>query len=421
MTDTRSVPRLPARDSTLALLADPYRFLGRQAAALSSDVFEAGIFLQPTLCLTGTEAASLFYDNTRFIRHNAAPEPLVATLFGRGGVQALDDAAHRHRKALFLDVLRPERQLRLVELVRREWQAALHDWTLSPPFPLYAALQPILTRAVCQWAGVPLADDDVPARSRQLVRLFDSAASGPVRHVLARRARHQTEAWLTRLIEAARRGHTRLSVDTAAHAVSTHVDMEGRPLPVGVAAVELLNVLRPVVAVSVYMTFVAHALHAHREWRQRLGSEPDPRAAMAFVQEVRRHYPFFPAVAARVRTDFAWQGMSFRAGQRALFDLYGTNHDARAWPGPDTFSPERWLDGTIDPRAFVPQGGGDVALQHRCPGEDTAGRLMRLALDILLQSLRYEVPSSQRLAPDLSRLPAVPRDGFVIERVRRIA
>ena len=62
-----------------------------------------------------------------------------------------------------------------------------------------------------------------------------------------------------------------------------------------------------------------------------------------------------------------------------------------------------------------------MALQHRCPGEDTAGRLMRLALDILLQSLRYEVPSSQRLAPDLSRLPAVPRDGFVIERVRRIA
>lgn len=415
-----ALPRLSARDSTLALLADPYRFIGRHAAALGSDVFEAGVFLQPTLCMTGVEAAALFYDDTRFVRRDAAPEPLVATLFGRGGVQAMDDAAHRHRKALFTEVLRPERQLRLVEQVRREWQAALHDWTLSPPFPLYAALQPILTRAVCQWAGVPLADDDVPARSRQLVRLFDSAASGPVRHLLARRARHQSEAWLRRLMEAARSGHTRLSADSAAHAMSTHRDLDGALLPVHVAAVELLNVLRPVVAVSVYMTFLAHALHAHPEWRQRLSGSQDARACMAFVQEVRRHYPFFPAVAARVRTDFHWNGLPFRAGQRALFDLYGTNHDPRCWPDPDRFAPERWLDAELDPRAFVPQGGGDAALQHRCPGEDLAGRLMRLALDILLQSLRYDVPS-QRLAPDLRRLPAVPRDGFVIERVRRAA
>ena len=56
-----------------------------------------------------------------------------------------------------------------------------------------------------------------------------------------------------------------------------------------VAAVELLNVVRPIVAVSAFIAQAAHALHRHPEWRQKL--KDDEGQLEPFVQEVRRLYP----------------------------------------------------------------------------------------------------------------------------------
>jgi fatty-acid peroxygenase len=66
-------------------------------------------------------------------------------------------------------------------------------------------------------------------------------------------------------------------------------------------SVELLNALRPTVAVAWFVTFAALALRQYPERRRKLrtdGSHGD-RLEM-FVQEVRRFYPFFPVVGGRV-------------------------------------------------------------------------------------------------------------------------
>ncbi|UUX95059.1 cytochrome P450 [Aquabacterium sp. J223] len=442
-----ALPQLEGGDHTLALLADPYRFIGRHCDALGSEVFETRLMLQPTLCLSGLRAARLFYDPEHFQREGAAPEPLRSTLFGHGGVQTLDGEAHRLRKALFLQTAAPDRVGRLAQRVRHEWEQALRGWSQQRRFSLYRAVQPVLTRAVCHWAGVPLQDHDVALRCRQLVALFDGAGSGVLGHLQARLARGRAEAWLGRMIEAARAGAIKLPADSPAAAVTQYREADGRWLPVRVAAVELLNLLRPVVAVSVYIAFVAHALHTHPEWRRRLadaghgGSTAHPGAAhlaserdaaspperpsgsasaLSFVQEVRRHYPFFPVIAARVRHDFEWNGLRFPAGRRALLDLYGTNHDARAWGDPGQFRPERWQQRAPGRFDFVPQGGGDAAMGHRCPGEDATVQLMLVALQMLVRRMRYELPP-QRLQVAMDRLPALPRDGVLIERVRPMA
>jgi hypothetical protein len=41
------------------------------------------------------------------------------------------------------------------------------------------------------------------------------------------------------------------------------------------------------------------------------------------VQEVRRFYPFTPAIGAVVADDFEWRGHRFRKGTLALVDVYG--------------------------------------------------------------------------------------------------
>ncbi|MCF7701905.1 hypothetical protein [Loktanella sp. M215] len=67
-------------DSTLHLRRDPYRFVGKTCAKIGSDAFKSRLMLEPTVFLSGVEAARFFYDTTVFKRHGAAPGFLKKTL-----------------------------------------------------------------------------------------------------------------------------------------------------------------------------------------------------------------------------------------------------------------------------------------------------------------------------------------------------
>lgn len=411
---TPRVPRAPQWDCTLALWADPYRYIGRTCDRLGTDGVETRLLLQRSYLLRGADAARLFYDPALFQRQGAAPEPLRATLFGKGTVQSLDGAAHLHRKALFASLTGPQDVARIVALAREGWRAAIPAWRAQGPVSLYRALQPVLTEAVCRWAGVPLPSAEIGRRSAQLTALFDSAMAGPLAHLRSRVARWQAEVWLARWIALVRTQRGDADPRDAGAAVAWHRQPNGDLLPARVAAAELLNLLRPTVAVSLYLVFVAHALHRHPQAREQLlGEGAGSTAARDFAQEVRRHYPFFPAVVARVRRDFEWQGLPLVAGRRAVLDLYGTNHDPRLWADPHRFMPERFRGRTVDPFEFVPQGGGSVSRDHRCPGEDLAAQLMHMAIPMLLHEMPHSTPP-QDFSLRMDRLPALPRDGFVV-------
>ena len=100
-----------------------------------------------------------------------------------------------------------------------------------------------------------------------------------------------------------------------------------------------------------------------------------------------------------------------------LLDLYGTNHDARTWERPGKFDPKRFRRWDGSPFNFVPQGGGDHDVGHRCPGEWIAIGLMKLATEFLTRRMSYEVPE-QDLSITWSRMPPVPGSRFVIRNVR---
>jgi fatty-acid peroxygenase len=132
---------------------------------------------------------------------------------------------------------------------------------------------------------------------------------------------------------------------------------------------------------------------------------------------VRRYYPFTPFVGAKVKEAFDWRGYHFARGQLVLLDVYGALHDARAWPRPNDFDPERfngWKGTAFD---FMPQGGGS-ALGHRCAGEWVTLELLTLAVRFLSRGMTFEVVPEQRLSFPLSRMPTRPQDGFIIRKVR---
>jgi fatty-acid peroxygenase len=244
--------------------------------------------------------------------------------------------------------------------------------------------------------------------------MIDLAAAVGPGLLRGRLARARSERWIGALVEQVRDGSLRPAPGSPLAVVARYREGD-RPLPVPVAAVEVINLLRPIVAIARFLAFAALALHEHPDWRERVARGGPQRRW--FVQEVRRFYPFFPAVAARVRDGFEWQGYHFPPGRRVFLDLYATDHDPRLWPEPDRFRPERFGDWDEDAFALIPQGGGDHHRGHRCPGEDLTIAVLEALSAELASGMDYRLPP-QDLAVSLSRMPAQPASGVVIAGIR---
>lgn len=278
-----TIPRDPALDSSLALIRDPYRLVSKQCRRYGADLFETRLLLRRTVCMTGPAAAELFYDTSRFSRRGAMPAPIRKTLLGEGGVQGLDGEAHRHRKRMLMSLMGPERIAELAGAVAAVWRSSGRDWAARRQIVLYDELPGLLTRAVCAWAGVPLAGQETARRTRQLRTLFDGAGATGPRHLWSRLSRKNAGRWIAGIVGDIRAGRLHPPDGSAAHVVAWHRQLDGALLSPHVAAVELLNVLRPTVAVAVYITFIAHALHHHPEARRKL-ADGEPGYAHLFVQ-----------------------------------------------------------------------------------------------------------------------------------------
>ncbi|QDT17450.1 cytochrome P450 [Alienimonas californiensis] len=412
-----SFRRVSAPDSSLGLLREGYEFISNRCRRLNTDAFRCRLMLSPAICVRGREAAEMFYTPGRFTRQGAVPATALTLLQDRGSVQTLDGDAHRRRKGLFLEILSAESVHNLVGRFEREFRAAAERWATDGEVELLGELQGILTRAGCAWVGAPVTGEAAEERTREFAAMIDGAGAVGPRHWRGQWLRQRTERWARDRIRAAR-AETNRSADSPLTRLAAYRDANGEPLDEAVAAVELLNLTRPVVAVARFITFAALALHEHPDSRESLtNGGANDRAKQAFAQEVRRFYPFFPAVGGRVREPFEWRGRRFEHDEWVLLDLYGTNHDADAWGNPETFRPDRFAGGGACPHALVPQGGGPQREGHRCPGEDATLALLRSSLGLLLDAVRYEVPP-QDLSVDLSRIPAEPASRFRISNVQ---
>jgi fatty-acid peroxygenase len=418
LNDLRTIPRAPGLDHTLALGREGYNFIINRCERLDTDIFETRLLLRRAVCMRGTAAAEIFYAGDRFTRVGAMPISVLKLLQDYGSVQLLDGAAHRRRKRMFLAIGSPPEAARLASFFAYEWSRSLERWEGAERVVLFDELRPMLTRAVTAWAGVPLDEADVAPRTRELSEMVEGTGSVGPRNWRALWLRRRTERWARGIIAAVRSGEIPARGDSALGIIAAHRDLDGQQLDVKTAAVELLNVLRAVVAVARFIVFAAKALHEHPDARRRIAGG-DRAYLDHFVQEVRRLSPFFSFIGGRVRRPFEWRGYAFPKGKWVILDLYGTNRDPRSWKDPAAFRPERFAE---EPNRFefVPQGAGDAALTHRCPGEELTVRLMKTAARLLLETMRYEVPD-QDLSVDLARFPALPKSGLVISRPRRIA
>ena len=404
-------------DSTLALLSEGYQFISNRMKKYHTDIFETRLLGKKAICLSGEDAARLVYNPELFERTNAVPKRIQKTLFGEQAIQTMDGAAHLHRKQLFLSILTPVEEEKIAKIMQSHWDSVAKVWEITDEIVLFDEANEVLCRTACEWAGVVLTEAEVKQRAKDFSSMVDSFGGVMTRYLKGKRARQRTEKWLTDLIHQVRCGNRLAKEATALHAIASYKDLYGQPLSDQMAAIELINLIRPIVAISTYITFSALALYNHPKWRSRLLTKNLSYIEM-FLQEVRRFYPFGPFLGAKVKRDFTWKQTKFQKGELVLLDVYGSNHDKKHWKKANRFCPENFADRVNTSYAFIPQGGGDVASSHRCPGEGVTMKLMKVSLDFLLNKIEYEVPK-QDLRVSLVRIPTLPKSKFRISEIKR--
>ncbi|WP_433793694.1 cytochrome P450 [Actinoplanes sp. CA-252034] len=390
-------------DQTLAVALKGYAWLPDLRRRAGGGPVRTRVMGQPAVGICGSAATRFFYGAGNLERHTALPGLVVHTLFGAGAVHTLDGDDHRRRKPLFTSLLLGDGIDRLAKIAGEEFDAAADTWRGGPPVRLLDETARVLARAVSRWVGVPLEDREIAALARDCTAMVDGFATVGPRTARALVARQVWERRLAKIISGVRsKPPTTSPLSVVAH----HSDA-GVPLDPRTAAVELLNILRPTIAVAWFVAFAAHAMDMWPRHQSRMRAGDDD-YTLAFTHEVRRFYPFAPFLGGRATRDLFFQGEPIPAGTLVLLDVYGQNHDPELWTDPYRFDPDRFLGREIGEFELIPQGGGDPRTGHRCPGEKITIALLGTLSRRLAELDHYLPPQDTGIR--LSRIPALPRD-----------
>lgn len=256
------IPRDSSLDSSLALLKEGYLFLQNWTKKFKSDIFGLRLMARNVICISGKEAVALFYDTQKFERQNAVPKRVQKT---------------------------------------EQLNYAANSWQAQKTIQLYAQAKQILCRSACIWAGMPLQNSEAGRRADDLSELVSSFGSIGPKYFKGKIARGRTEDWAKAIIQDVRKGAIKPPKDSPLYKIACHIDQNGNLLDVQMAAVELINILRPIVAIATYIAFSALALHENPECKIKLKNTRDNYLDM-FVQEVRRYYPFTPFFGCEGKT-----------------------------------------------------------------------------------------------------------------------
>ena len=382
----------------------------------SSSWVTAHLFGRPALVVKGSEGVRTFYDEGLISRKGAVPAPVRLVLFGPGTVHRLEGDKHRERKSLMVELSTGTDINGLSELVGLGLADAVDRWTANGSVDLFQELVAVYGRAVVEWVGAPTIGDESEAVARECAAILDGFGIGGSPYPRAALGRVYVQRWAIHVIRAARKGRwvppKGSVVDVlASQPISELSDMS--------AATELVNVVRPTIAIAYFAVFGAHALGSFtdQQVRQTMATG-DERLLRAFEHEVRRWYPFAPLLAGRLRRSYNFDDVTLRPGSWMVLDIRGTNCDEETWKDADEFWPQRFLDREPTADDFVPQGGGELLTGHRCPGEPITIGVMQTTLQQLAM-LDYEIAPESRDIP-LSRIPSLPAHGLRSNNVKRV-
>lgn len=384
----------------------------------NAPVVKARLLNKEVIAVYGQEAAKKFYDPNNFKREGAMPKLVLKTLFGEEGVQTMDGKSHEHRKTIFMNLMTPKRMEDYHQIVDKNLSEKLDQQ--HGEFDLFDLSKDVLFRSICEWAGIDLSKipkEEVEQLADYQISMISSAVTNPATHIKGVENRKKSEKWAQSLIEDARIHPVANKEEVALYAFANATDEQGELLPINVAAVELLNVIRPTVALTVWIALMGHALFSRPDIYQRLRAE-FAQLQDSFIQEMRRYYPFFPMLPAFATKDVEIDGYMIPKDSWVVLDLYGTNHDERSIESPEVFRISRYLGkekhiSYDEEYEMIAQGGGKFEAMHRCAGEWITLHTLRVFSDQLVNKYEFSVPDQDWSIP-MNQFPTFPNSKALV-------
>ena len=413
-----TIPTERSPDSSVAFLRDGYRFVGRRCDRHGTDIFQARLLLEPTICLRGRAAAELFYDTERFVRAGAMPKRAQRTLTGRGGVQGLDGADHADRKAMFMSIMTPTAVRQLAQLFDDEWRARVPSWESGKPVVLLRRGRPDADPRGLRLGRRAARELEVDRRTAEMHAMIEGPAALGPQHWRGLWGRRGANAGSAEVVDRSARRHAPRTAGAARCGWSpSTATPTGGCSPAGSRPSSCSTCCGPRSPSTATSSSPPWPCTTTRPGGT--GSAGDE-AAECFVQEVRRYYPFFPVASARVRRPFEWQGHHFPTRPPGAARPVRHQPSSAALAGAGAVPPGAVHRLAGRPVRFRAAGRGQHLTGHRCAGEWITIELMKRAVTNLTTTMRYDVPP-QDLALVLRRMPALPPSGFLVTNVRRTA
>jgi cytochrome P450 len=168
---------------------------------------------------------------------------------------------------------------------------------------------------------------------------------------------------------------------------------------------------------------------ARSELAQVLGSKPEVEESdisqlkylQAIVKEIFRKYPPAPLLLphhAEAAAQVQGGRYTVPKGARVVVNVWAIGHDGEAWPEPDRFMPERFLEEEEGSDGGKGGGGGAAAVDFRgrdfellpfgsgrrmCPGMPLAHRMVHLMLASLLHRFEWRLrPEDEKNGLDMA-------------------
>lgn len=394
-------------------LDEGYLLLTELRKEAQAPVVKARLLNKEVISVYGQAAAKKFYDPENFKREGAMPKLVLKTLFGEEGVQTLDGEPHKHRKTIFMDLMTPKQMEEYHRILDKNLSEKMNRQ--NGEFNLFDLSKEVLFRSICEWAGIDLSkmtQEDVNRLAEYQISMISSAVTNPATHIKGIENRKKSEKWAQGLIEKARTQPVAGKKDLALYAFASAKDENGEMLPINVAAVELLNVIRPTVALTVWIALMGHALFSRPDIYQRLHAEFD-QLQDSFIQEMRRYYPFFPMLPAFAKKDLEIDEYLIPKDSWVVLDIYGTNHDDRTIESPEVFRISRYLGKAKhisydEEYEMIAQGGGKFEAMHRCAGEWITLHTLRVFTDQLVNKYHFSIPDQDWTIP-MNQFPTFPK------------
>jgi cytochrome P450 len=423
-------PRLPKTLQTVAYWNRPTPFF-ESCRARYGNRFTLRLLSLPTFVqLADPAAAREVFTAPPDVLHPGRGARLLEPVVGASSVILLDEDAHMRQRKLMLPAFHGEKMRRLAGVVSEVAEREVAGWPLGDPVPLHPRLQKLTLEVILRAVfGVDPGGRFDALRGQLTDILAVGGTPAGMLPVLQRgrrwtgflRAREETDALLFELIEERRQEADPERDDVLAMLLAARHE-DGSPMSNQELRDELMTLLvagHETTASELAWAFerLARTPAVLRRLTRAIDSDDDEYIT-ATVQETLRRRPVLPIAAPRyVVEPVDIGGWTYPAGISLAVNAYLIHHDAKIYPDPYAFRPERFLDEAPGTYTWIPFGGG----RRRCLGASFAQLEMKAVLRAVL--IRTEVvPAGDRLERARRRgITLSPRSGALTvlrERVR---